>query len=30
VKLEMTDINDLNRGSTHLNPPILEDVEILA
>jgi hypothetical protein len=30
VKLEMTDINDLNRASTHLNPPILEDVEILA
>jgi len=30
VKLEMTDINDLNRASTKLNPPILEDVEILA
>ena len=30
VKLEMTDINDLNRASTHLNPPILEDVEILS
>jgi hypothetical protein len=29
VKLEMEDINDLNRGITHLNPPILEDVEIL-
>ena len=29
VKLEMTDINDLNRARTQLNPPILEDVEIL-
>jgi len=30
VKLEMTDINDLNRSVTQLNPPILEDVEILS
>jgi hypothetical protein len=30
VKLEMTDINDLNRSATKLNPPILEDVEILS
>ena len=29
VKLEMADINDLNRGVTHLNPPVLEDIEIL-
>jgi hypothetical protein len=29
VKLEMADINDLNRGTTQLNPPILEDIEIL-